>query len=385
MRIAIYDYLVVPTNPAGSCHRALISALSHEHEFTVFSTRFDNPCPERVSWVKVPSMRRPLAALFLTFHFASFFRYLGARRSLQEFSLVQSVESNFAFGDVVYCHFCHRWFLRNRWRAVGARGFVGAMRWLDHALHALYEPLALRHAKWIVVPSEGLARELTAEYPFVATKVRVIPNPVELESYAPRPGFDRSGFRAGLGVASGEKLIVFVALGHFELKGLPLLLDALSVLKGAGWKLVVVGGMPDLVDKYSRRASSTGLGEAVQFVGMQNDVRAFLWAADLFALPSSYEVFPLSVLQAAAAACPILVTEIHGVEEFLADGESCLCVAPNSDSVLQGLRRFEALSRESRGDLGRQAQRAVRAYGTDRFASAWRDFYSTVALEASRG
>jgi glycosyltransferase involved in cell wall biosynthesis len=384
MKIAIYDYLVIPTNPAGSCHRALIAALAEEHEFTVFSSQFDNPAPERVEWVRVPTVRRPLAALYLTFHLASIVRYLRERWSMRRFSIIQSVESNMAFGDVVYSHFCHRWFLKNRWAGCGARGLRGAMRWLDHWAHALVEPWSFRRARWIVSPSEGLARELREEYPFAASKIHVIPNPVDLDSFRPTPSFDRETFRAQLGFAASDKVVVFVALGHFELKGLPLLIEALRDLP-EGWKLVVVGGMPDLVAKYSLQVRAMGLSESVVFVGTQENVRPYLWSADLFSLPSAYEVFPLSVLQAAAARCPILITSLNGTEEYLVDGESCLIVTADSSAVLGGLRRFGRLSREERRNLGERAQMAVGQYGLDRFATAWRDFYRGVASEATRG
>ena len=47
MRVAVFDYKTVPNNPTGGCHRRMLSGLCHEHEFTVFATEFDNPCPER--------------------------------------------------------------------------------------------------------------------------------------------------------------------------------------------------------------------------------------------------------------------------------------------------------------------------------------------------
>jgi glycosyltransferase involved in cell wall biosynthesis len=385
MKIAIYDYLVVPTNPAGSCHRALVAALAGEHDFTVFSTEFDNPKPDRVSWVRVPSVRRPLAALFLTFHIAAIIGRLKWGGSHKRFTIVQSVESNLSFGDIVYGHFCHRWFLKHRWKSCGAKGLRGAARWLDHALHALIEPWTYRHAKWIISPSHGLARELQEEYPFVTSKIRVIPNPVDLDSFRAAPDFDRDGFRSQLGFDGGDRVIAFIALGHFELKGLPLLLETLTKPEMKGCKLVVVGGMPDLVDGYERRVRAMGLAGSVRLVGHQKDVRPYLWAADLFALPSSYEVFPLVALQAAAAGCPILVTKINGVEEFLVDGESCLMVGANAPAVLAGLRRFDGLRQDERRRLGDHAQIAVRAYGVDRFAAAWSEFYRTVARESSGG
>jgi hypothetical protein len=48
MRIAVFDYKVVPTNPIGSCHLRMLQGLCREHEFTVFAVEFENSCPERI-------------------------------------------------------------------------------------------------------------------------------------------------------------------------------------------------------------------------------------------------------------------------------------------------------------------------------------------------
>ncbi len=211
MRIAIFDYLVRPDNPAGSCHRQMLKGLAQEHEFTVFATEFDNPQPGIIPWIRVPAVVRPLAALFVSFHISACIAYL-RNRGLSRFAIVQSVESNISFGNVVYAHFCHRWFLRHCWRQCRPSGLRRLSRWLDHALHALLEPWALRRARWIIVPSSSSSRQLTAEYPRVGSKVRVIPNPVEVERYARLPGFDRNPVRKRLRVADDDVLAVFVSL-----------------------------------------------------------------------------------------------------------------------------------------------------------------------------
>ena len=385
MNIAIFDYLVRQDNPAGSCHRTLVAALADEHEFTLFATQLDNPRPGKVAWVSVPSIRRPLAALFLTFHISAFLRYLFAWHRKGRYGIIQSVESNFWFGDIIYSHFCHRWFLKHRWSLCRPSGLRGMMRWLDHALHAALEPSTFRRARWIIAPSAGLANELRQEYPFTSSKIRVIPNPVELSSFRRPHSFDRSAFRAEWGFCEDDKVIVFVALGHYERKGLPLLFEALAAERGKKWKLLVVGGTPSLVNSYIQKAQSLGLAQSIRLVGHQHDVRPFLWASDLFALPSFYEVFPLGVLQASAAGCPLLITPMNGADEFLADGVSCLKIEPRVTSIIAGLRRYESLSLSERTKLAEVASGAVQIYGVDKFVSAWRDFYRSVGRECSRG
>ena len=374
------DYKVVSNNPIGSCHRRLLAGLCREYEFTVFAVEFENPCPERIRFVRVPVPTRPLALLFVAYHLvAPIVYWLHRLRTGARFDLVQMVESNLSFGRVSYVHFCHRAYLRRHWKAVGARGLRRWLRWLDHWLHALMEPWVYRRVKHLVVPSQGLKRELEETYPFVQGKVTVIPNPVDLERMRPPEGFAREDFRRAHGVGPEEVVLVFVALGHFERKGLPLVLEALKELKSSPVRLWVVGGEADLVRVWRKRVEEMGLGERVSFFGMQQEVRPFLWAADVFVFPSAYEVFPLASPEAAAAGLPLIVTPLYGVEEFMRDGETGFVVERSARGVQEGVLRYLSLPPEERERLGEEARKAVSPFGVEPFVGAWREFYGHLA------
>ena len=326
LRIAIFDYRVTRTNPIGSCHHRLIQSLCGDYDFTVFAPEFDNPAPERVRYVKIRVPQRPLALLYVVFHVIAPIYYLIERLRHGRFDLVQVCESNLLIRrDVNYTQFCHRRFLREHWPTVKGKGLRSVLRRWDHWLHARLEPAVFSGAKQIVVPSHGMARELVAEYPSVKDKIRVLSNPVDLQAFKRPDEFDRTSQRHLSGASDGDLLMVFVALGHFERKGLPLLLQTMQEIgQKSGQpslKLLVVGGQNDLLETYRRKVSSMGLADQVKFVGMQQDVRPWLWASDLFVFPSSYETFSLVTFQAAAAGLPIIVTRLHGVEEFSVDGQ----------------------------------------------------------------
>ncbi|WP_198665505.1 glycosyltransferase family 4 protein [Thermus sediminis] len=354
----------------------MLQELCYEHEFTVFAVEFDNPCPERIRFVRVPVPTRPLALLFLAYHLvAPMVYWLHRLRTGDRFDLVQMVESNLSFGQVSYAQFCHRAYLERHWKQAGAKGLRGWLRWLDHWLHALLEPWVYRRVRHIVVASQGLKRELEETYPFIRGKVTVIPNPVDLDRMRPPEDFDREGFRRERGAGPGEVILVFVALGHFERKGLPLVLEALRELGDLPVRLWVVGGEADLVGEWRKRVERMSLAGRVTFFGMQRDVRPFLWGADAFVFPSLYEVFPLVSLEAAAAGLPLIVTPLYGVEEFMQDGETGFVVERSVGGVAQGLRRLISLPPEERRRMGERAQKAVAPYGVEPFGEAWKRFY----------
>ncbi len=381
MKIAVFDYSVTTSNAIGGCHRHLIAALCEEHEFVVFAAEFDNPHPERIVHVPVMSPLRPLALLFVTFHIL-------ARRAWRRYSradsrppdLLQGVESNFLGSDIVYAQFCHRAYLKGAGRfsadTLALRPFL---RWLDHQLRALMEPVVYRDARDIVVPSHGLADELVREYPRLAGRITVIANPIDTESLRMPADFDRSGLRRGLGFGANDVVLVFTALGHFERKGLPIVMEAMAAIRQSNLKLLVVGGEPALVRSYTARAVQQGIANRVVFVGRQKQVRRFLWLADAFVFPSAYETFSLSTYEAAAAALPIVVTRLHGVDDFTRDGENAFVVDRTPAAVGRALEDLLALSAEGRYRMGQAAQQAVAGFTVARFTTAWRGFYRRIA------
>ncbi|CAN5709324.1 hypothetical protein BH09PLA1_BH09PLA1_20460 [soil metagenome] len=377
MRIAIFDYKVVRNNPIGSCHLRLLEGLADQHDFVVFANQFENPDPSRIKFIRIPVPTRPLALLFVAYHILAPIRYWIYRLSGGgRFDVVQSVESNCLLrADIDYAHFCHRRFLKVHWPGLKGRGLRSILRFWDHFLHSLLEPIVYSRARSVVVPSRGLQRELVDEFPNTASKLSVLANPVRVEHMKRPADFNRSVVRRPLGLADNDVVLLFTALGHFERKGLPLLLEAMAQLPEPDLKLVIVGGESDLVRNYQTKIASMQLHERVIFAGMQKDVRPYLWMSDAFALPSAYEVFPLVVLEAAAAGVPMIVTPLNGVEEFCVDGVNGLIIERSAAGVRAGIERFAAMSSSERAEMSRHAQMDVLKYSVEEFHANWRNIY----------
>jgi glycosyltransferase involved in cell wall biosynthesis len=76
--------------------------------------------------------------------------------------------------------------------------------------------------------------------------------------------------------------------------------------------------------------ASRGLGDRVRRLGRLADVRELLDACDVFALASRTEEAPMSVLEAMAAGLPVVATDVGGVGELVAAGETGL-LSPAGD------------------------------------------------------
>jgi glycosyltransferase involved in cell wall biosynthesis len=260
-------------------------------------------------------------------------------------------------------------------------GLRRLLRFLDHKLHAWMEPIVYRRSECVVVPSWGLARELAEEYPWLEQRIAVISNPVSLHRWIKPSGFDPKLFRRAKGLGEDSFVLAFVALGQFERKGLPLLIEALALQDDRQLELLVVGGDDGALEPYRDRCRAIGLADRVHFTGMRRDIRPYLWAADAFVLPSSYEVFPLVCLQAAAASLPLLASHLHGVEEFLTDGCNGILVERTVTGIHSGIAAARELAPEDLRWMGKQARCDVERFGERPFSAAWSELYASFSPE----
>jgi UDP-glucose:(heptosyl)LPS alpha-1,3-glucosyltransferase len=147
----------------------------------------------------------------------------------------------------------------------------------------------------------------------------VIPNGVDIRAFSPDVRLQKAAdARASLGFVDADEVILFVG-NEFHRKGLRCAIDALA-LGTPRQKLLVVGNADPA--EYSQYAHRVGVQSRLRFTGSCTDMPAMYAAADLFLLPSSYEAFPLSLLEAAASGLALLATRVNGVEETIQHGDN---------------------------------------------------------------
>ena len=147
-------------------------------------------------------------------------------------------------------------------------------------------------------------------------------------------------------------------------KGLSVLLKAMATLtvQHPGCQLLIVGDGParGSLESLSRELR---LSDCTRFAGARRDIPRILPLVDLFVLPSLYEGFGIAILEAMAAAKPVVATAVGGIPEFVVPGETGLLVQPGNPAHLA----------QAIGSLLRDPERAVRmgARGRERVVAGF--------------
>jgi glycosyltransferase involved in cell wall biosynthesis len=134
-----------------------------------------------------------------------------------------------------------------------------------------------------------------------------------------------------------------------------------------------------------RRAAELGLGPRARFLGWRDDVPALVAACDFVLLPSRWEGLPYAVLEAFAAARPVVATPVDGARSLVADGRTgVLARAIAADALAEACARMCALDATQRAELGRAGRELVLAEHTAaRMVDALVRVYEEVACASS--
>ena len=100
----------------------------------------------------------------------------------------------------------------------------------------------------------------------------------------------------------------------------------------------------------------------VELVGVKDDVRPEIAAADCIVLPSYREGLPRSLLEAAAMARPMIASDVPGCRDVVEDGvNGLLCEVRSANSLAAAMERMVEMSPADRSNMGAAGRRKVEA------------------------
>ncbi|RMD90417.1 MAG: glycosyltransferase [Alphaproteobacteria bacterium] len=232
---------------------------------------------------------------------------------------------------------------------------------------SLMRRLSLGAAHALVVPSRTLRRIAQASHWIAAKRIRLIPNGVDTDHFAPPGERNRE--------PGAPMHIVAVAPLRREKRLDRLLATAAPLLAAGRCRLSVLGEGAERA-ALERQAGDLGIAARVRFAGNVSDIRPALAEADIFALSSETEQMPNALLQAMAMALPVVAFDAGDVAHILPPAQRQFVRAQGDEEGFRAALAQLCGDGAQRRALGRaNRDHVVVSYPMARMVDAYRQLY----------
>ena len=244
----------------------------------------------------------------------------------------------------------------------------------------LYDDAGLRA---VICNSQMVKDEIHSRFGLDKNKIHVIYNAVDSTYFTPDLiATYRNDVRRELGIHPQQTLFLFVGSG-FERKGLSQAIKCLSRLSEPASLLVV--GQDKHYPRYQSLAKSLGLENQVMFLGIHKDVRPYYAAADVFILPTLYDAFANTVLEAMASGLPVITSLKCGAIDIIENGKNgFLCDALDTQTLTTFMEKMIS-SPELRRTVGSKGRKTVTVFNLDRMSRQLLALYESILENTFHG
>jgi glycosyltransferase involved in cell wall biosynthesis len=257
-------------------------------------------------------------------------------------------------------------------------------------LRALYSKYSVRyavdHATLVTGVSQGVLQSVYGRQTPDPQRSRVL----YLGTPTPRPltSEQKQALRQAIGIPPAAPLLLHVA-SFSPAKNHAGLLDIFArVAQRVPGVHLAMTGDGALRGEIEQRVRHQPYRDSVHFLGLRNDVTDLMQASDAFVFPSFHEGFGIVLIEAQAAALPIVASRIGGVTEAVEDSVTAILHDPaDIDGMAASTVRLltDADRRRSLVDAGMARHRALftQEAAVKRLLELYADCLATAGKESS--
>lgn len=240
--------------------------------------------------------------------------------------------------------------------------------------HRLAQRLTARWTDRYVCVSADVAKYATENMRLPAEKIVIVRNGVDLGRFTQASPIPLSE----LNINPDRRLLLFV--GRLEREKRPdWLLDRMpELLSRLPQHDFVLAGRGPLERSLHAQAARIGIAERVHFIGWRGDIPRLLAAADLLLLASSAEGMPNVVLEAMAAARPVVATAVHGLRELLGDDPDQILPSRDPLAFYGAVERLASNPALAKSVGLRNRERALSLFSLDESARQYAALYDAL-------
>jgi glycosyltransferase involved in cell wall biosynthesis len=172
--------------------------------------------------------------------------------------------------------------------------------------------------------------------------------------------------RRKFNIPAGSVVVGTIAVFRFQKRLLEWLEVAAAVHAVVPESVFIIVGAGPLKEEVENKVAELGLGDAVIMPGLQEDVKPWLSAMDIYMMSSVFEGLPIALLEAMSMSCAVITTNAGGIKEV---------IRPDVDGLVVDVDEWKNLATHvislssDRQRLGILAG-AARARASDKFSIA---------------
>ncbi|MCK5027250.1 MAG: glycosyltransferase family 4 protein [Candidatus Pacebacteria bacterium] len=183
---------------------------------------------------------------------------------------------------------------------------------------------------------------------------------------------------------SKDKLIILVVSRFEKEKNVTLSLRVMrKVLQKCSEAKMIVVGDGALRGQLENMVKEFKIDERMEFVGWQEDLVPYYKRADVFLNTSNYEGYGRTLIEAAAASCAVVTTDVGIVGDVLTDGNGAYVCSPEDEKCLVQKLLMLCINREKRELCAQSARQEVLAKAVfekeiyyKKLSESWHDLFT---------
>jgi len=233
--------------------------------------------------------------------------------------------------------------------------------------------------KPVILPVSRLAkREFLKVYNIPESNIHVIHPGISMDRFS---ALDKKACRYEIrgrhGLSQNDVVILFAGM-NFKVKGLELVLRGFAGLieredKKSKLKMLVVG--KGKKKRYIALCRELGIADRIIFTGVIRGVEKYYLASDIFAMPSQFDTFGLTVLEAMTAGLPVIISNRVGAMDLIDSGVQGFILSENPSPSDMTAALASLMKKEDRLEMGKNAQQTALQNTWDKTADQVANLY----------
>lgn len=201
----------------------------------------------------------------------------------------------------------------------------------------------------------GVSRSVSASLVAIGTRPELVSTHyLGLFKENTRSQSERVRYRSEFWIKEDAIVIGCIAF-ESKVKGVDLLLESIARISGDFPQIhLLVIGIDPQHSSLPAEAVRLGISERTHWAGLREEGWRLLNAADLYAQPSRSEAMPFAVMEAMELGLPVIATDVGGLPEIVADGETGCLTRPDPAHFAETIKKMMAMRKnwETMGTAG---------------------------------